>query len=49
MNREYSVIIPTHNEGHNLFDTVSSVFSAAECCVRHKEGLEVVVADDTVH
>ena len=46
MNREYSVIIPTHNEGQNLADTVATFARAVECCDRHSEGVEVVVVDD---
>ena len=43
---DYSVIIPTHNEGQNLIETVATFAAAAECCDRHQEGLEIVVVDD---
>ena len=46
MKREYSVIIPTHNEGQNLADTVAILAAAVECCDRHQSGIEIVVVDD---
>ena len=46
MNIDYSVIIPTHNEGQNLADTVGAFAAAVECCDRHQQGAEIVVVDD---
>ena len=43
---DYSVIIPTHNEGQNLVDTVATLAAAVECCDRHQSGMEIVVVDD---
>ena len=43
---DYSVVIPTHNEGQNLPDTVATFAAAVECCDRHQEGVEIVVVDD---
>ena len=42
----YSIIIPSHNEGQKLADTVTSFASAVECCDRHQSGTEIVVVDD---
>ena len=46
MTKAYSVIIPTHNEGQNLADTVATFAAAVECCDRHQQGVEIVVVDD---
>ena len=43
---QYSVIIPTHNEGAELLETVESAFDSTECCTQHSSGLEVIVVDD---
>ena len=43
---DYSVIVPTHNEGQNLIDTVGTLAAAVECCDRHQSGVEIVVVDD---
>ena len=43
---DYSVIIPTHNEGENLVDTIENFATAVQCCDRHQEGVEIVVVDD---
>ena len=43
---DYSVIIPTHNEGQKLADTVATLAAAVECCDRHQSGMEIVVVDD---
>jgi len=43
---QYSVIIPTHNEGQKLVDTVNIFAAAVECCDRHQSETEIVVVDD---
>ena len=43
---EYSVIIPTHNEGIQLVQTALSVLETSACCDRHREGTELIVVDD---
>ena len=43
---EYSVIIPTHNEGEELTKTVESLLDSTACCTRHSIGFEVIVVDD---
>lgn len=43
---DYSIIIPTHNEGQNLADTVTSFARGVQCCDRHAEGVEIVIVDD---
>ena len=43
---DYSIIIPSHNEGQELADTVATFASAVECCDRHHQNTEIVVVDD---
>ena len=43
---DYSVIIPTHNEGSELLATVQDALASTDCCARHSTGLEVIVVDD---
>ena len=43
---DYSVIIPTHNEGEELLATVNSVVNSLRCCYRHRTAVEIIVFDD---
>ena len=43
---DYSIIIPTHNEGDELINTITCFASALECCDTHNSGTEIIVVDD---
>lgn len=43
---DYSIIIPTHNEGSELLATVQDALVSIHCCARHAAGFEIIVVDD---